>query len=449
MHKCSQVANSVAELVILTICFAMNENVLLRVLADQQAEVAGYNHKKWTARYEETLFEWDSNLAQVVIGVRRSGKSTLCHKVLMEHRVEYGYVNFDDDRLSALTTADLDMVLECIYRLYGSEIKYMFFDEIQNIDGWHLFANRLLRQGLHVFLTGSNAKLLSSELATHLTGRYSEIRLYPLSYIERCHAAGIDTKALTTKAEAMRKNALQDYLNEGGMPELLTIHKPQNRRTYVEGLIETIIGKDIAQRYKIRNPVALRRMAHHLINNSCQAIHYPTLAEISGVNSLATAQKYVSYLSQAFLVHRLQKFSFKSRERITEEKSYVIDTGFIANRDNALLGENHGRRLENAVLIELLRRYHSAAEDIYYYKPTSRSKEVDFVVCRQGKVIELIQVSYTLADAKTMRRETEALLQAAPKLQCDKLTIVCFDENRDIEAQGYTISIRSAVEWLG
>ena len=173
------------------------------------------------------------------------------------------------------------------------------------------------------------------------------------------------------------------------------------------------------------------------------------MAEISGVNSLATAQKYVSYLSQAFLVHRLQKFSFKSRERITEEKSYVIDTGFIANCDNALLGENHGWRLENAVLIELLRRYHSAAEDIYYYKPTSRSKEVDFVVCRQGKVIELIQVSYTLADAKTMRRETEALLQAATKLQCDKLTIVCFDENRDIEAQGYTISIRSAVEWLG
>ena len=121
----------------------MNENVLLRVLADQQAEVAGYNHKKWTARYEENLFEWDSNLAQVVIGVRRSGKSTLCHKVLMEHQVEYGYVNFDDDRLSVLTTADLDLVLECIYRLYGAEIKYMFFDEIQNIDGWHLFANRL------------------------------------------------------------------------------------------------------------------------------------------------------------------------------------------------------------------------------------------------------------------------------------------------------------------
>lgn len=427
----------------------MKENDLIQVLADQRAEQNERYSTAWASRYEERLFEWESSMAQVVIGVRRSGKSTLCHKVLTERGVRYGYVNFDDDRLAAVGTEDLNKLLECLYQLYGTDIKYLFFDEIQNVEGWHLFVNRLLRQGFHVFLTGSNAKLLSSELATHLTGRYVEIRLYPMSYTELCQIKGVDVQAFTTKASASRKIVFTEYLSEGGMPELLAIRNPQNRRTYVEGLIETIIVKDIAQRYKIRNPEALRRMAHHLINNTCQCIHYASLAEAAGVNSASTAQKYVSYLSQAFLIHRLQKFSFKSRERITEEKAYVIDTGFIANRDNALLGENQGWRLENAVLIELLRRYHSMAEDVYYYKPSARQKEVDFVVCRQGKVLELIQVAYTIGDRKTFKRETDALVMASEKLGCDKLTLVSLDETEDVTVDGHVIHICSATEWFG
>lgn len=426
----------------------MKESNLMQVLADQQAELENLYSTSWTPRYEERLFEWESPMAQVVIGVRRSGKSTLCHKVLKEHKVRYGYVNFDDDRLAAIGTEDLNKVLECLYQLYGTEIKYLFFDEIQNIVGWHLFVNRLLRQGLHIFLTGSNAKLLSSELATHLTGRYIEIRLYPMSYAELCHSKKIDLRALTTQANAKRKIAFNEYLIDGGLPELLTLRNPQNKRTYVEGLIETIIIKDIARRYKIRNPEALRRIAHHLINNTCQCIHYASLTETAGINSVSTTQKYVAYLSQAFLIHRLQKFSFKSRERITEEKAYVIDTGFIANRDNTLLGENIGWRLENAILIELLRRYHSMAEDIYYYKPSSRQKEVDFVVCRQGKVLELIQAAYTLGDPKTLKRETEALVTASEKLECDKLTIITMDETEDLLIHGHTIHVCSATEWF-
>lgn len=427
----------------------MTTNNLIQILADQQSEMLSTYSDEWTPRYEEELFEWDSRMAQVVIGVRRSGKSTLCHKVLTEHGVKYGYINFDDDRLASIGTNDLNALLECTYQLYGTDIHYLFFDEIQNVEGWHLFVNRLLRQGLHIFLTGSNAKLLSSELATHLTGRYVEIRLYPMSYSELCHLKGVDMKALTTKANAARKIALTEYLSEGGMPELQNLHNPQNRRTYVEGLIETIIVKDIAQRYKIRNPEALRRIAHHLVNNTCQTINYPTLADIAQIGSITTVQKYVSYLAQAFLIHKLQKFSFKSRERITEEKAYVIDTGFIANRENALLGENYGWRLENAVLIELQRRYHSAAEDIYYYKPSSRQKEVDFVVCRQSKVLELIQVAYSMSHEKTAKRETDSLIQAAEKLGCNNLTIITTEESKDITINGYTIHVYDAVEWFG
>lgn len=427
----------------------MKANNLIQILADQQSEMLSTYSDEWTPRYEEKLFEWDSRMAQVVIGVRRSGKSTLCHKVLTEHGVQYGYINFDDDRLASVGTNDLNTLLECIYQLYGTDIRYLFFDEIQNVEGWHLFVNRLLRQGLRIFLTGSNAKLLSSELATHLTGRYVEIRLYPMNYSELCHLKGVDMKALTTKAYAARRIALTEYLSEGGMPELQNLHNPQNRRTYVEGLIETIIVKDIAQRYKIRNPEALRRIAHHLVNNTCQTINYSTLTDIAQIGSITTAQKYVSYLAQAFLIHKLQKFSFKSRERITEEKAYVIDTGFIANRENALLGENYGWRLENAVLIELLRRYHSAAEDIYYYKPSSRQKEVDFVVCRQSKVLELIQVAYSMSHEKTAKRETDSLIQAAEKLECNNLTLITTDESKDITINGYTIHVYNAVEWFG
>lgn len=426
----------------------MNEKVILQVLAEQQEYAKQRTKNKWISRKEEEFFEFESNMAQVVIGVRRSGKSTLCHKVLLQQNIRYAYVDFDDDRLLGLQSSDLNTVLNCVYQLYGTDIQYIFLDEVQDVEGWHLFVNRLLRQGLYVFLTGSNAKLLSSELATHLTGRYNEIRLFPFSYLEFCKSENISLDSITTQAEAARQIALNQYLNDGGMPELHNIKRPQNRRTYIEGLIETIVAKDIVGRFKIHNIESLRRIAHHLINNSCQIINYDSLCEVANLNANKTAQKYVSYLSQAFLIHKLQQFSFKSRQRITNEKAYVIDTGFIANRNNALLGENIGWRLENIVLIELLRRYNSAAEDIYYYKPSARQKEIDFVVCRQGIVLELIQVAYSVTDHKAFKRETEALLLAAKKLNCNNLTLITTDKTEDIKINNQIIHHYSAIDWL-
>ena len=159
----------------------MDEKVILQALVEQQEDLVQHRNKHWCHRIEEDQFEWDSNLIQVVIGIRRSGKSTLCHKVLLEHRVKYAYVNLDDDRLYGMQASDLNLLLKCLYNIYGTDIQYFFFDELQNVDGCHLFVNRLLRQNLHILLTGSNAKLLSSELPTHLTGRYNEIRLFPFS----------------------------------------------------------------------------------------------------------------------------------------------------------------------------------------------------------------------------------------------------------------------------
>lgn len=422
----------------------VDEKIILQVLAEQKEYVENYQPKNWVDRKEERLFEFDSPLAQVVIGVRRSGKSTLCHKVLLEHQVKYGYANFDDDRLANMQVEDLNTVLSCIYQIYGTDINYIFLDEVQDVEGWHLFVNRLLRTSLHIVVTGSNAKLLSGELATHLTGRYNEIHLFPFSFQEYCTFHHIGTKDITTKAEAERKRAFMEYIMVGGFPEIQNI---RNKRGYVQSLLEAIITKDIQQRFNIRNTDALRKIANHLINNVCQEINYDDIAQLLGITD-QTVRKYIDYLRQAFLIQLLTKHSFKSKERIRNSKSYIIDLGLQNNRDNAFAGENIGWRLENVIYIELLRKCANEFLDIYYYKPTPRSKEVDFVVCNQNKAEELIQVAYDIDSDKTFSRETNSLLKASTALNCDSLTLIAFSETRDVEIDGKCIHIYSAIDWL-
>lgn len=422
----------------------VGEKTIIQVLAEQKEYMDGYQQDGWVTRREEQLFELDSTLAQVVIGVRRSGKSTLCHKVLLEHNVKYGYANFDDDRLANLQVEDLNTVLSCIYQIYGTDIKYIFLDEIQDVDGWHLFVNRLLRTNLHVIVTGSNAKLLSGELATHLTGRYNEIRLFPFSFREYCDFHHIETNGLTTKIEAEIKRAFMEYVTDGGFPELQNI---RNKRGYVQSLLEAIVSKDIQQRFRIRNVDTLRKIANHLINNVCQEINYGNIAETMGVTD-QTVKKYVDFLRQAFLVQILNKHSFKSKERIRNAKAYIVDPGLQNNRDNSFAAENIGWRLENVIYIELLRRCTNDFLDIYYYKESPRSKEVDFVVCNQDKAVELIQVAYDIDNQKTFYRETSSLIKASAKLHCDNLTLIAFTQTRDEEIEGKCIKILSATDWL-
>ena len=421
------------------------ERTILEVLAEQKEELTNMRPDKWCHRMEESQFELDSPLAQVVIGVRRSGKSTICHKVLKQAHIRYAYVNLDDDRLFDMTTADLNVMLSCVYQLYGQDINHLLLDEIQNVEGWHLFVNRLLRIGFHVYVTGSNAKLLSTELATHLTGRFNEIRLYPFSFSEYCDYMRINTSGITTKAVAERKAALNAYLMGGGFPELVHV---RNKRAYVQGLLETIVTKDIKLRYNLRNVDALRLIANHLVNNTCQEINFDELTRLFGLGSAVTTKRYVGYLVQAFLVIQIHKFSFKSRIRLRESKGYVVDTGMIANRADALVTENQGWRLENVVYIELLRRCAPLFYDVYYYKPSSRDKEVNFVVCNGNHPVALYQVAFSLSQPKTYRREVSALIKGAENLHCEALNIITLDEGRTVTEGGHTIHISSAANWL-
>ncbi len=269
----------------------MNINTYRQVLLDQQKEKNEILLENLIARSEEVYFDLDSQLAQIVIGVRRSGKSTLCHKILKQNNIDYAYVNFDDERLYHLKSEDLNVVLEALYMIYG-DFKYLFCDEIQNIPSWFLFVNRLLRQKKRLIVTGSNAKLLSSELSTHLTGRYNQIELFPFSFIEMLKYKNIPADDDSTLGIALRKLAFEEYMSQGGFPELFEV---KNKKAYIRNLFNSIIARDIKQRFSVRYP-AVRKMADYLTDTLCTEINYKSLAKQFSFGSVHTAENYVGYL---------------------------------------------------------------------------------------------------------------------------------------------------------
>lgn len=414
---------------------------IVRILTDQKKELEKIDVNSLCPRREESQFELDSPLAQVVIGVRRSGKSMLCLKTLIQSGKKFGYVDFDDENLDGLQRSELNTVLEAAYMVYG-DFDYLFLDEAQNVDGWHLFVNRLLRQKMHIILTGSNAKLLGSDLSTHLTGRYNEITLYPFSFEEFCRMKGLDTKDVSTKNQAFIKLAFDEYLRKGGFPETFNL---KNQRGYVTSLMEAIIRKDIAKRFKIRYVDAFRKMANYLVDNFCQNVVYTTLAELFGFGSDHTAENYYSYLKQAFLLQGLNKFSFKSAERMRGEKAYIVDVAFQSDREGTLTTENLGYRMENIVYIELLRRYKKENVDIFFHK---NGYEIDFVIVDKTKVLELIQVTCKMETSKTRNRELGGLAKGYDQFKCDKLTLITLNERGNEIYTGVDIKKVTIVDWL-
>lgn len=419
----------------------IDKRTLETILTDQAEELEQKANMQFCQRKEEDKIDLDSPQAQVVIGVRRSGKSILCYNALRRKGVKYAYVNFDDERLINVTSDDLNDLLEVLYKING-DFKYLFIDEIQNIPEWYLFVNRLLRKQMHIIITGSNAKLLSGELATHLTGRHHQITLYPFSFAEYCDLKNIDTKSLTTKAIALRRATFDEYLKDGGFPELQHI---KDHRGYIEGLVNNILTRDIEQRFKIVHTSAFEKLATHLLNIAPTQINDKSLQKLFEFKSVHTAKNYVNYLKQAYVLLGLQKYSPKSKLRITGEKVYPVDVAFMNKRENAFAGDNLGFRLECIVYLELLRRYKSKGYDIYYYK--DRSSECNFVVCNGVDTILAVQVSYDISSEKTKKREIAGLLLAANKTKCTNLLLLTDHRYEDIVYDGLKIPIRPVYEY--
>ncbi|MDR1491189.1 MAG: ATP-binding protein [Planctomycetaceae bacterium] len=419
----------------------MNINAYKQVVLDQKKEKDEIDLTRLASRREEAYFDWNSPLAQIVIGVRRSGKSTICHKALQQNHINYGYINFDDERLYDLKAENLNTVLEALYMVYG-DFQYLFFDEIQNVETWFLFVNRLLRQKIRLLITGSNAKLLSAELSTHLTGRYHQIELFPFSFSEFLKYKNIRSDDDSTRGVAFKKRAFEEYLSQGGFPELFEV---KNKKAYIKNLFHSIIARDIRCRFSVRYPEALRKMADYLTDTIATEINYRRLAEQFSFGSSHTAENYVGFLRQAYLLVGIQKFSFKSKERVRNEKNYAIDPAFISAAKEGFSEKNLGWRLENIVCIELLRRRNQTLNDVYYYR---NGYEIDFVLCSDNQVVELIQVSADMSSEKTFNRETNALFRAASELKCDRLTIVTLNEDGEYADAGRKIKIISIQNWL-
>ena len=420
----------------------MDQQTLELILAEQKEELERKLATTYCSRKEENLVNLNSNLAQIVIGVRRSGKSTMCYNLIKNSGKTFAYVNFDDERFEEVKADDLNKILEGLYKLYGN-FENLFLDEVQNVDSWHLFVNRLLRQGMKLLITGSNSKLLSGELATHLTGRYMKTELYPFSFSEFCAINHVEIGTLTTKQRGLLRAQFDSYLQEGGMPEL---YAEKRKTEYINTLVENIIKNDIEHRYKIRYTTAFENIAQHILNNAPTVINYKKLAEKFDLTSSHTVENYVTFISNAYLIAGLHKYSTKSQIRIREEKFYAIDTSFMNMRLDAFSGMNLGWRLETIVYIELMRRYHTKGQDIYYYN--TQSCEVDFVVCKNRKVEQLIQVCYDISAEKTLKREVKALVSASEKTDCNNLLLLTMADEPTITVKDKTIQVSPVYQWL-
>lgn len=419
---------------------------LERILRNQREELESTDFSEYVTRKEEEYIDLESPVAQIVIGVRRCGKSTLCQKVLKQSGVMFAYANFDDAILAALKAVEMNLLLETLYQIYGA-FTHLFLDEVQNIDQWPLFVNRLLRQKIHLVLTGSNANLLSDDLSTHITGRYNEIHLHPFSFKDYCVAKKVDTKGLTTKAEGLRRHALDGYLMQGGLPETFFM-KDQGK--YVRSLLDAIINKDICKRYKIRYKKTLQQIANGLLDRFCQEVNYQDIQEAYHLKSVHTAKNYVSYIEKAYLVRLVPRYSFKSIERQNYRKVYAIDTAFVTEHADVLQTDSWGWRLENGVCVELLRRMEYASQELFYLRE-NRSYEVDFAVVDRGHVTQLVQVTYDFSNPSTRlyNREIGGLLKGATATRCNNLTLIMMHgESRDIKEGDYTIHCITATDWL-
>jgi predicted AAA+ superfamily ATPase len=375
------------------------------------------------------------------MGPRRAGKSFFCLHTL-SRQGNFGYVNFDNEALIKLEDYH-DLVSE-IKQVY-EDPKNLFFDEIQNLPNWELFVNRLQRQGYLLVVTGSNSKLLSKELATHLTGRHIPTTVLTFSFKEYLKAKKADLGKLTTQES---EEILLEYLRSGGYPE--AVMKKLDSKQYLRVLFDSIIYKDIIKRYHIRKGPDIEKLAVYLMSNLASEISYLSLAQTVGIKSSQTTQKYCGFLEEAYLIFTVNRFSYKTKHIGQNRKVYAYDNGMITAKAFQA-NPNYGKLLENCVAIHLIRKDMEKKIEFYYWR-NPQGEEVDFIVKRGTQIVELIQACYSLESEKTRNREIRALLKAGKELGCKKLTILTLREAKEEMHEWFgikgVITYKSIARWL-
>lgn len=372
-------------------------------------------------------------LIKLITGPRRVGKSVFA--LLMLQGKNFAYLNFDDNQLLEKWDEELAMsALDDVYPNYD----FMLLDEIQNLPDWDLWVSKLYRRGKNLIITGSNAKMLSSEMATVLTGRYLQIEMLPFSLEET-----MSWKNISTDREEQAPQAIMladDYMRNGGYPETIPVRNIT--KSYLSTLFDSILLKDVAQRHKVRNTTDLYNLATYLLSNFCNPISANELAGELGLSSVATTKKFCDYLNEPYLFFYLPRFNNKLKLMSkAPKKVYVVDNGFVQSTAFNL-SENLGRLLENQVFVELLRRGYIPGQTLFYYR-TRNDKEIDFVTRKGAKVEQLIQVCYDMTSEKTRKRELDALVEAAEELHCDNLLIITNSQEEKIEWKQTAILVTS------
>lgn len=375
----------------------------------------------------------NSHLIKLITGPRRVGKST--QALLMLRNKNFAYLNFDNQPLLDAWDANLVMrTLEDVYPGYD----YLLLDEVQNLTGWDLWVSELYRQGKNLIVTGSNAKMLSSEMATVLTGKYLQVEMLPFSLEEFFDWNKLDLHALKAEQESDAIVLADDYMRNGGYPEVVASR--QLTRSYLDTLFDSIVWKDVAKRHKVRNVTDLNNLAMYLVTNFSNSLSANELTEELGFSSVNTTKKFMDYLHEPYLFYYLPRYNNKLKlMKKAPRKVYVVDNGFVAAKAFSL-SDNLGRLLENQVFIELIRRGYDVDRTLFYYR-SRNDKEVDFVLRKGTHIERLVQVCYDMSSAKTEKREVDSIIECAGELKCNNLVIVTNNDERIIEKEGYSISV--------
>lgn len=381
----------------------------------------------------------NSSLIKLITGPRRVGKST--QALLMLRDKNFAYLNFDNSSLLELW--DANIVLRMLDEVYP-EYEYILLDEVQNLDAWDLWVSELFRMGKNLVITGSNAKMLSSEMATVLTGKYIQVEMLPFSIEEFFDWNKLDIHNIKPEQVTDSLVLMDDYLRNGGYPE--TVASRQLTRSYLDVLFDSIVLKDVAKRHKVRNVTDLNNLALYLISNYCNLISANDLTSELGFSSVNTTKKFLDYLREPYLFFYLHRYNNKLKlMKKAPRKVYVVDNGFVSSKAFSL-SDNLGRLLENQVFVELMRRGYDVEKTMFYYR-SRNDKEVDFVL-RKGTHIEcLVQVCYDMSSPKTEKREVDSIVECAGELKCDNLVIVTHNDKRIIEKDGYTINVVPVYEF--
>lgn len=414
----------------------MERNKLKEVLQDQQ---------EWFERIEDLIEREISsndymkgNEIVIITGIRRCGKSSLLKIISKELKEKFVYINFDDIRLTDFKVENFEDIEEIVSEIYGIKTSIVYLlDEIQNVSSWERWVNNLYAKNTKVFVTGSNSSLLSSEISTFLTGRNKVIKLYPFSFREFLLFRKIKMDYKTTDERRTVSQIFNEYFEKGGFPLVIKNDDMDLSKQY----FEDILNKDIIKRYNIRKIKELKDLILYLFSNVSKTYSYSTLKQVSSIKSLSMIKNYIEYLKNVFVASTISKFDYSiKKQKVSSSKFYVLDNSFLKTVAFNF-SENVGKRLENLVLIELLRR----GAEVYYH---SKKNECDFVIKEGLTITTAIQVCSILDSVVTKKREVDGLIEALKEYKLKEGLILTLDAEEEFFLEDKKIVIKPVWKWL-